>query len=73
MKTVGLPISHKENEKRRALVPADIQLLKHPEYVYVETGYGDVLGYTDEDYAQNGIRIASGSFPRNRVMSIIKT
>ena len=59
MKTVGLPISHKENEKRRALVPADIQKIKHPECVFIETGYGDVLGYSDEDYTRNGIRVAS--------------
>lgn len=59
MKTVGLPISHKENEKRRALVPADIQQLKHPEQVYIETGYGMVLGYSDDDYTRQGIRVAS--------------
>ena len=25
MKTIGFPISHKENEKRRAIVPEDIK------------------------------------------------
>ena len=25
MKTIGFPISHKENEKRRAIVPEDIE------------------------------------------------
>lgn len=59
MKTVGLPISHKENEKRRALVPADIKQIKHPEQIFIETGYGDVLGYSDDDYAQQGIQVAS--------------
>ena len=57
MKTVGLPISHKENEKRRALVPADVQHLKHPEMVCIETGYGEVLGYADEDYARFGVKV----------------
>lgn len=59
MDTVGLPISHKENEKRRALIPADIQRIKHPEQIYIEQGYGEVLGYTDDDYAQQGVKVAS--------------
>ena len=59
MNTVGLPISHKENERRRALVPEDVIFLKHPEMVFVESGYGDVLGLTDEDYLKAGVRICS--------------
>ncbi len=59
MNTVGLPISHKENERRRALVPFDILQLSHPELVYIETGYGNVLGYSDEDYTQHGVQVAS--------------
>ena len=57
MKTVGMPISHKENEKRRALIPSDIKHLKHPECIFIETGYGIVLGYKDEDYTQYGIQV----------------
>ena len=59
MKTVGLPISHKENEKRRALIPQDILKIRNKEYIYVETGYGNVLGYTDKDYLKLGVNIAS--------------
>lgn len=59
MKTVGLPISHKENEKRRTLIPSDICRLSHPELITVETGYGEVLGYTDEDYLKLGVKNAS--------------
>ena len=59
MKTIGLVISHKENEKRRALVPEHAKCLKHPEYVFIEKGYGNVLGYTDEDYINQGINVAS--------------
>lgn len=57
MKSIGLIISHKENEKRRALVPEDIKLLKHPDNVYIEDGYGQVLGYTNEDYAKFGVNV----------------
>ena len=59
MKTIGFPISHKENEKRRALVPTDIVKIKHPEQIYIETGYGDVLCVTDDDYKKMGVNIVS--------------
>lgn len=59
MNTIGLPISHKENERRRALVPADIHILCHPECVFVEEGYGIVLGYEDSEYARLGVNVAS--------------
>ncbi|MBO4600072.1 MAG: N(5)-(carboxyethyl)ornithine synthase [Bacteroidales bacterium] len=59
MKTVGLPISHKENEKRRTLVPADVKHILHPQQIYIEEGYGEVLGYADSDYTQFGIHTAT--------------
>lgn len=61
MKTIGLPISHKENERRRTLVPADVRHIHHPEQIWIETGYGDVLGYSDDDYRAQGVVIASRS------------
>lgn len=57
MKTIGFIIPHKENENRRALVPAHLAQLKYTNMLYVETGYGRVLGYTDQDYANYGINI----------------
>ena len=59
MRTIGFPISHKENEKRRALLPEDISKSTHPEHLYFEFGYGDVLGLTDEDYSKYGCHIVS--------------
>lgn len=59
MKTVGFPISHKENEKRRAIMPCDIRKLRNPECVYVETGFGLVLGISDDDYRLSGCTICS--------------
>lgn len=59
LKTIGFPISHKENEKRRALLPKDIAKSRHPEQLYFESGYGDVLGLTDYDYSKYGCHIAS--------------
>lgn len=59
MKTVGLIISHKENENRRTLVPEHVKLLKYPEYIFIEDGYGKSLGYTNDDYTSLGIKVAS--------------
>lgn len=61
MRTIGFPISHKENENRRALIPQHLDSILHPEMIYIETGYGDVLGYNDEQYRQHGVHIVSHS------------
>lgn len=63
--SVGFPIPHKENEKRRALIPSDISYLRNPECLYIETGYGDVLGYSDSQYIQVGVNVAS----RNEILT----
>ena len=59
MKTVGLPISHKENENRRALLPLDAESIRNINHIYVEKGYGDILGLTDEDYIKAGINVCT--------------
>ena len=57
MKTVGFPISKKENEFRRALLPKDVADIQHPECLYFEKGYGNVLGYSDADYLNLGAHV----------------
>lgn len=59
MKTLGLPISHKENEKRRAIIPTDIATLSAISNIYVEYGFGEVLGISDEDYKAIGCQVVS--------------
>lgn len=59
MKTIGFPISHKENERRRALTPKDAVKVSHPECLFVETGYGEVLNYSDDDYKKVGVQVCS--------------
>ena len=59
MKTIGFPVSTKENENRRAIIPADIVRLSHPETIFVESGFGKVLGISDEEYEAVGCRICS--------------
>ena len=59
MKTVGFPISRKENEYRRASVPVHLKNIEHPELLYFEKGYGEVLGIEDSEYEACGSYIAS--------------
>lgn len=57
MKTVGFPISKKENEKRRALLPVHIEKITNKKNIFVEHGYGEVLGFQDEDYLKAGVNV----------------
>lgn len=65
LKTMGFVISRKNNEKRRAILPADLKQVAHPERLYFEQGYGEVLGLADEDYRAMGVHIAT----RDEVLS----
>lgn len=58
-RTMGFPIGHKENEMRRALIPDHLGKIKHIDSLYFETGYGNVLGYSDEEYLTYGAHIAT--------------
>lgn len=59
MKTIGFVISHKENESRRALIPNDLLSIKNKDFIFIEKGYGEVLGFSDEDYEKWGGNICS--------------
>jgi N5-(carboxyethyl)ornithine synthase len=59
MKTAGFPISHKENEKRRAIIPENIAALSHPELIYIEKGFGEVLDISDDEYRASGCNVCS--------------
>lgn len=58
-KTMGFPISHKENENRRAVMPDHISLMEHPDCLYFEKEYGKVLGIEDSEYERMGCHICS--------------
>lgn len=57
MRTLGFVISKKENEKRRAIVFEDIKKIKNKKYVYFEEGYGNILGFSDDDILKLGCNI----------------
>lgn len=64
MKTIGFPISHKENEKRRAILPNDLTIKELNSFIYFEKGYGNVLGIDDSEYEKIGCHIVD----RNKVL-----
>lgn len=59
MLTVGFPISHKENENRRAITLESLLHIKNKSSIYVEEGYGYVLGISDDDFIKGGIKVTS--------------
>lgn len=59
MKSMGFLISTKENEKRRALLPEQISSIKNKSHLFFERGYGEILGYTDNDYVKQGAQVLS--------------
>ena len=58
-RTMGLLISHKNNEKRRAILPEHVAQLRNRGNLYFENGYGLSVGRTDEEYAAAGAHIVS--------------
>ena len=58
MNSVGFLISHKNNEKRRALLPEDLSRINCLDSLLFEEGYGESLGITDAEYTEKGVRFA---------------
>ncbi|MDD4858201.1 MAG: N(5)-(carboxyethyl)ornithine synthase [Candidatus Krumholzibacteria bacterium] len=65
MKTIGFPISRKENEFRRAILPVDLRKMKHPDRCCIEKGLGEAVGVSDAEYEKAGARAVS----RHEVLS----
>lgn len=59
MKTMGFLISHKNGEKRRAILPEDVRKVKYSNCLFFEEGYGLSVGHSDDEYIQAGAHIAS--------------
>ncbi len=59
MNTVGFLISHKNNEKRRALMPEDLDQITNLGNLVFENGYGESLGFSDEEYKAKGVKFAA--------------
>jgi N5-(carboxyethyl)ornithine synthase len=56
--SISFPIPRKENERRRALLPAEVARMRNPRCLYFEKGYGEVLGIKDREYQAAGAHVA---------------
>jgi len=59
MHTMGFPISHKNNERRRALLPEDLSRVQNASQLFFEKGYGEALNIRDEAYSRAGAHVVS--------------
>ncbi len=59
MKTIGFLISHKNNERRRALLPKDLVNINYKKQLFFEKGYGECLGINDQEYVDAGANICT--------------
>jgi len=59
MKTIGFIKSSKENEKRVAILPKDLEDINHVNELYFEKGYGLDLGIQDQEYRKKGAHVCS--------------
>lgn len=65
MSTVGFLISHKNGERRRALIPDDLKNIKNVSSLYFEKGYGESVGFQDNEYSSYGVNVV----PRHEVLN----
>ncbi len=60
MKTIGFIISHKNGERRRAILPNDIKAnVRNPKLLFFEQGYGESVGISDDEYIAAGCSIVT--------------
>lgn len=65
MKKMGFLISHKNGERRRALMPEHMGRIKYLDSLFFEQGYGLSVGIQDEEYKKLGCHVV----PRNEILS----
>ena len=56
---MGFVISHKNRERRRALLPKDLKKVAGVDCLYFEAGYGLAVGCADQDYLEQGAHVVS--------------
>lgn len=58
MAKIAFIIPQKENENRRVLLPEQVSGMRHAGEMLFEEGYGNVLGFSDQDYINAGAGMA---------------
>jgi alanine dehydrogenase len=57
MAVIGFPKSKKKEEYRIALLPKELEKISKPENLWIVSGYGSHLGFSDSDYKRYGVKI----------------
>jgi N5-(carboxyethyl)ornithine synthase len=63
MKSIGFIKSTMPEETRVALLPGDVEGVRHPERLFFEQGYARHLGFVDDEYR----RLGAGIIPRREM------
>lgn len=59
MKVIGFPRMHKEANEMRDFLPVFFEKIKdYPAKIFLETGYGEALGFTEQDYLDKNPNIS---------------
>ncbi len=58
MRRIGFPIPLKRDERRRALLPGDLEAVRKPSLLVFQRGYGGPLGCDDQAYESFGAVVA---------------
>lgn len=56
---MGFVISHKNNERRRGLLPEEMKTIRNCGQLYFEKGYGESVGVEDSQYIEAGAHIVT--------------
>lgn len=64
MRKIGFLISHKNSERRRAVLPEDLKGVANVDQLYFEEGYGESVGVSDAEYLEQGVHM----IPRKEVL-----
>ena len=60
---IGVPKEIKNNEYRVALTPSSVKTLSDQSHdIYIQSGAGDAIGFTDNDYIKSGATILAVSY-----------
>jgi len=59
MRTIGFPRPRMNEESRIALLPQDIAVVDHPEFLFFEKSYGKKHGVEDDDYRKAGAHVVA--------------
>lgn len=62
MNKIGFLVSEKENENRRAIILEDIKKIKNKKYMFFQKGYGNKIGFSDNEIINIGCEVVDKEY-----------